>query len=82
MALFSMVATASLAMAECACASLILASVDDVPSLVCVAHKYLNGSTSSTAFSFIYMLVDGVGLMLLTMILLLLLASVVRAQGT
>ena len=42
----------------------------DVPSLVCVDPKYLN--TSSNTFAFIYILVSGLSLMLLTRILLLL----------
>ena len=62
---------ANLVMAECACASLIFTSFTDVPSLVCVALKYLNWSTSLSVCSFICMLVDGLGLMLLTRILLL-----------
>ena len=33
--------TASLVVAECACASLIVTSFTDVPSLVCVEPKYL-----------------------------------------
>ena len=59
--------TASLVMAECACASLIFNFFVDVPSLVCVDPKYLNWSTSSSGF--IGMLVDGLGLVLLKTIL-------------
>ena len=59
---------ASLVMAECACTSLIFIGV---PSLVYVDPGYLNWSTSSSVFPYIYMLVDGHGLMLLTRILLL-----------
>ena len=57
-------------MAECACASLIFTSFTDVPSLVCVEPKYLNWSTSSSVCPFICMLVDGLGLMVLTRIFL------------
>ena len=62
---------ASLVVAECAYVSLIFTSFIDVPSLVCVDLKYLNWPTSSSVFPFIYMLVDGLGLMVLTRILLL-----------
>ena len=62
---------ASLVMAERAHASLIFTFFTDVPSVVCAAPKYLNCSTYSTTFPFIHMLVDGLGLMLLTRILLL-----------
>ena len=48
----------SLDMAKCACACLIFTSFVDVPSLVCVDPKYLNWPTSSSALSFIQMLVD------------------------
>ena len=60
-------------MTECACActSLIFSSFIGVLSLVCVDPRYLNQSTSSTIFSIIRILVDGLGLTLLTTILLL-----------
>ena len=48
-------------MAECACASLILTSITDVPGLVCVDPKYLNWCN----YPFITMLVDCHSLMLL-----------------
>ena len=64
--------TASLDMAECACASLIFTSFNDVPSLVCVDHKYLNWSTSSNTFPLIHILVDGLGVMMKTRTLFLL----------
>ena len=51
-------------MAVCAFASLIFTSFIDVLSLVCVDPKYLNWTTSSSVE-------DGLGLMLLTIILLL-----------
>ena len=57
-------------MAECACASLILTSFTDVPSLVCTVPEYLNWSISSSVCPFICVLLDGLGLMLLTRILL------------
>ena len=50
---------ASLVIAECACASLIIIFCIDVPSLVCVDPRYLNWPTSSSVFSFISMVVDG-----------------------
>ena len=62
---------ASPVMAKCACTSLIFTSVMDVPFLVCVNPKYLNWSTFSSSFPFVYILVDGLGLMLLMRILLL-----------
>ena len=46
--------------------SLICTSFIGVPSLVCVDLKYFNWSTSSTVFPFIHILVDGLGLTLLT----------------
>ena len=55
-------------MAECAYASLIFTSFNDIPSLVCVDPNYLNWFTSSGTFSFIHMLADHLGLMLLTRI--------------
>ena len=58
-------------MAVCACTSLIFTFFTNVPSLVCVEPKYLNWSTSSSIYPFICMLLDGLGLMLLTRILLL-----------
>ena len=58
-------------MAECACANLIFTSFTDIPSLICVEAKYLNWYTSSCVCRFIYMLVDGLSLMLLARILLL-----------
>ena len=70
MALFFHSSIASPVMAECACASLVFTSFTDVLSLVCVEPKYLNWSTSSSVCPFICMLVDGLGLMLLTRILL------------
>ena len=63
---------ASLVMVQCACASLNFTSFTDVPSLVCVEPKYLNWFTSPIVCPFISMLEDGLGLMLLTRILLLL----------
>ena len=42
---------ASLVVAECACASLILTSFTNGPSLVCLDPRYLNWSTSSSVFS-------------------------------
>ena len=56
-------------MAECACASLIL--LLKFLSLVYMDPRYLNWSTSSSVFPFIHMLVDCLGLMPLTGILLL-----------
>ena len=56
--------TAILVLAECACASLIFTSFNDVPSLDRVDPKYLNWSTSSRTFPFIHILVNGLGLML------------------
>ena len=54
-------------------ASLIFTSFTDVPSLVLVYvdPKYLNWSNSSSVFPLIHILADGLGLMLLTIILLL-----------
>ena len=49
--------TANIVMAECACASLIFTSFNDVPKLVCVDLKYLNWSTSSNTFPFVRILV-------------------------
>ena len=63
--------TANLVMAECACACLIFTSFNDDSSLVFVDPKYLKWSTSSNTFPFICILKDGLGLMLLTRILLL-----------
>ena len=62
---------ASFVIAECACASLMLTSFIDVPSLVCVDPRYMNWSTASRVFPFFHMLVDGLGLMRLTRGLLL-----------
>ena len=67
---FFLQSIASLVIAECACASLIFASFIDVLSLVCVDPKFLKWSTSSSGFPFIQTLVDGLGLMLLTRMLL------------
>ena len=69
MALFSH-CISSLVMAEFDCASLIFTSFIDVPSLVYADLRYLEWSTSSCVFPFIYMLVDGLALMLLTIILI------------
>ena len=63
--------TAGLVVAECACTCLVSTSYNDVQSLVCVDPKYLNWATSSSTFPFIHMLVEGLGLMLLTRVLLL-----------
>ena len=62
---------ASLVMSECACVSLILTTFTDVPSLVCVEPKHLNWSTHSSVCPFMCILVDGLGSVLLTRILLL-----------
>ena len=56
-------------MAEFACASLLFTSFDDVPFLVCVDPKYLSWSTST--YPFVHALGDGLGFMLLMIILLL-----------
>ena len=61
----------SLVLTECACASLILTSITDVPSLFCMEPEYLNWSTSSSVCPFFCMLVDGLGLVLQTRMLLL-----------
>ena len=61
--------TASLVTIEYACACFIFTSFNDFLSFVCVDPKYLKWSTSSSIFTFIHMLVDGLGLMLLTTIL-------------
>ena len=61
---------AGLVTADYDCARLIFTSFIDVPSLVCVDPRYMNWSTSSSVFPFIHMLVDGLGLMLLTKMLL------------
>ena len=53
---------ASFATTEDACASRMFTTFIGVPSLVDVYQKHLNGSTSSCAFPFIHMLVDGLGL--------------------
>ena len=58
-------------MDECAYASLIATSFTDVPHVVCVDPNYLNWSTSSSTFPFIYLLVDGLSFTLLMSILLL-----------
>ena len=56
-ALFS-TALLALSWAECICkcASLIFDSFNDVPSLVLVDPKYLNGSISSNTLTFIHIL--------------------------
>ena len=46
----------AIVIAEGACASVIFTSFTDIPSLVCVEPKYLNGSTSSSVCPFICML--------------------------
>ena len=61
--------TASLVMTEWAHES--QTSFIDVLYLVCVDLKYLKWSTSSNTFPFIHILVEGLGWMLLTRILLL-----------
>ena len=63
---------ASLFTAECACVSLIFTSLIDDPSSVCADPRYLNWSTYSSIFPFIHKtMVDGLGQMLLSRILLL-----------
>ena len=58
-------------MDECSCTTLIFSSFTGIPLLECVDPNYLIWSTASSTFPFIHMLVDSVGLMLLTRILLL-----------
>ena len=60
-----------LVMAGCACASPVFTSFIDVPSLACAEPNYFNWSTSSSLDSLIHMPVDGLGLTLTTIILLL-----------
>ena len=55
--------TASLVIAECACAGLIFT---DVSSVICADPMYLNWATCSSTFQLIHMLADGLSLMLLT----------------
>ena len=55
-------------MVEYACISLILTSLVDVLSLICVNPRWLNWSTSSSTFPIFCILVDGLDLMLLTSI--------------
>ena len=71
MALFFHSIASLVVMAECACASLIFTFFTDVLSLVCVEPKYMNWSTSLSVCPFICMLLGGLGLTLLTRILLL-----------
>ena len=69
MALFSH-SIASLFKAECASASLTFTSFSDVSPVACVDPKYLNWSTSNV-FSLVHpMMVDDLGLLLLTRMLL------------
>ena len=67
-------------MAEFACLSPIFTCFIDVPSFVCVDPKYLKWSTSSSVLHSSIVLLDCLGLILLTILLLLELMSAVSSS--